>query len=75
MIQRPEIKEVDKKDIVSNLDELDNKLKTYFKKQIKKRRDWDLNPGEGYLTGFQVLRLTRLDYLGIYSKGIFRKGI
>ena len=32
MIQRPEIKEVDKKDIVSNLDELDNKLKTYFQK-------------------------------------------
>lgn len=30
MIQRPEIKEVDKKDIVSNLDELDNKIKTYF---------------------------------------------
>ncbi len=32
MIQRPEIKEVDKKDMVSNLDELDHKLKTYFKK-------------------------------------------
>ena len=32
MIQRPEIKEVDKKDMVSNLDELDNKLKTYFQK-------------------------------------------
>ena len=32
MIQRPQIKEVDKKDIVSNLDELDSKLKTYFKK-------------------------------------------
>ena len=32
MIQRPEIKEVDKKDIVSNLDELDNKIKTYFYK-------------------------------------------
>ncbi len=32
MIQRPEIKEVDKKDMVSNLDELDYKLKTYFKK-------------------------------------------
>ena len=30
MIQRPEIKEVDKKDMVSNLDELDYKLKTYF---------------------------------------------
>ena len=30
MIQRPVIKEVDKKDIVSNLDELDDKLKTYF---------------------------------------------
>lgn len=32
MIQRPIIKEVDKKDIVSNLDELDNRLKAYFKK-------------------------------------------
>lgn len=32
MIQRPQIKEVDKKDIVSNLDELDYKLKTYFQK-------------------------------------------
>ena len=32
MIQRPVIKEVDKKDIVSNLEELDEKLKTYFKK-------------------------------------------
>ena len=32
MIQRPEIKEVDKKDMVSNLDELDDKLKTFFKK-------------------------------------------
>ena len=32
MIQRPEIKEVNKKDMVSNLDELDIKLKTYFKK-------------------------------------------
>lgn len=32
MIQRPQIKEVNKKDIVSNLDELDEKLKTYFKK-------------------------------------------
>ena len=32
MIHRPEIKEVDKKDMVSNLDELDNKLKTYFQK-------------------------------------------
>ena len=32
MIQRPEIKEVDKKDMVSNLDELDYKLKTYFQK-------------------------------------------
>lgn len=32
MIQRPVIKEVDKKDIVSNLDELDYKLKTYFEK-------------------------------------------
>ena len=30
MIQRPKIKEVDKKDMVSNLDELDYKLKTYF---------------------------------------------
>ncbi|WP_406535494.1 precorrin-6A reductase [Methanobrevibacter sp.] len=30
MIQRPEIKEVDKKDMVSNLDELDYKLKSYF---------------------------------------------
>ncbi len=32
MIQRPVIKEVDKKDMVSNLDELDDKLKTFFKK-------------------------------------------
>ena len=32
MIQRPIIKEVNKKDIVSNLDELDDRLKTYFKK-------------------------------------------
>ena len=32
MIQRPEIKEVNKKDIVSTLDELDIKLQTYFKK-------------------------------------------
>ena len=30
MIQRPKIKEVDKKDMVSNLDELDYKLKSYF---------------------------------------------
>ena len=32
MIQRPQIKEVNKKDMVSNLDELDVKLKTFFKK-------------------------------------------
>ena len=32
MIQRPEIKEINKNDIVSNLDELDVKLKTFFKK-------------------------------------------
>ena len=30
MIQRPQIKEVNKNDIVSNLDELDYKLKSYF---------------------------------------------
>lgn len=30
MIQRPEIKEINKNDIVSNLDELDVKLKTFF---------------------------------------------
>ena len=36
-----------------------------IKKVIKKRRDWDLNPGGYYTTGFQVPRLTRLDYLGI----------
>lgn len=30
MIQRPEIKEINKKDIVSNLDELDIKLKNFF---------------------------------------------
>ena len=40
--------------------------KLFLKTDIKiKRRDWDLNPGEDDLTGFQVLRLTRLDYLGI----------
>lgn len=32
MIQRPEIKKINKNDIVSNLDELDVKLKTFFKK-------------------------------------------
>ncbi len=32
MIQRPQIKEMNKKDMVSNLDELDVKLKTFFKK-------------------------------------------
>ncbi|WP_458456378.1 precorrin-6A reductase [Methanobrevibacter sp.] len=32
MIQRPKIDELNKKDVVSNLDELDVKLKTYFKK-------------------------------------------
>ena len=48
MIQRPKIDELNKNDIVSNMDELDIKLKNFF-----------------YLTGFQVLRLTRLDYLGI----------
>lgn len=30
MIQRPEIKELDKNDIVSNLDELDTKIKSFF---------------------------------------------
>ena len=32
MIQRPKIDELNKKDMVSNLDELDVKLKTFFKK-------------------------------------------
>ena len=32
MIQRPKIDELNKNDIVSNLDELDIKLKTFFKK-------------------------------------------
>ncbi|MGN0176360.1 MAG: precorrin-6A reductase [Methanobrevibacter sp.] len=30
MIQRPQIKEINKKDIVSNLEELDNKIKNFF---------------------------------------------
>ena len=30
MIQRPKIKELNKKNIVSNLDELDKKIKSYF---------------------------------------------
>lgn len=30
-----------------------------------KRRDWDLNPGGDHSTRFPVLRLTKLDYLGI----------
>ncbi len=30
MIQRPQIKEINKKDIISNLDELDSKLKNFF---------------------------------------------
>ena len=32
MIQRPKIDELNKNDIVSNLEELDIKLKTFFKK-------------------------------------------
>ena len=32
MIQRPKIDELNKNDIVSNIDELDIKLKTFFKK-------------------------------------------
>ena len=39
-------------------------IKKRVKYKLLKRRDWDLNPGGGYSTGFQVLRLTRLDYLG-----------
>ena len=36
MIKRPEIKELNKNDIVSNLDELDEKLNAFFKKKYAK---------------------------------------